>query len=441
MVGFNFPASAAGLDIILTPTTAQSIGWDNRFDDVIRMEPDGTTFADPIVITPSNKNVMVFDFPSSTGKSGAEGLALASNGQGLLLNHFSTLVVVPPGVSCDSTSGWNAQPNAAACAGSGSDSTLITFACKAYAYCLFVDAQCCAPPGSTACELGMSNLTLTYTPNNGNGMYPYCAPGGGAGGQGGGAGVGGGGGAGGTAQGGAAGTGGTAGTTQGGGAGVSQGGASATGGTSQGGTSQGGAGQGGTGQGGASATGGAAGLAGTSGASGTGGSSGGAGGASGTAGTGGVADLTCGQRTNEVTPSGNGQCSTPFLINLSAGGAGQLVTHYASTGGNDWNALGSSSTCVTTPTRTDVYRITPFANWTKLEVTTSSTTSGEDTKISVLDADLCSGAESVCENAGAADACELVTVLPSDVSNKKIVTVVVSSNSASSTVQTTFLLE
>src|SRR5262245_28417622 len=50
-LAFDFPASAAGKDIALTPSDAASIGWTaETFRDVIKMEPDGTQFADPVLV-------------------------------------------------------------------------------------------------------------------------------------------------------------------------------------------------------------------------------------------------------------------------------------------------------------------------------------------------------------------------------------------------------
>jgi hypothetical protein len=157
------------------------------------MEPDGQTFDDPIVIKTSNNDVLVFDFPSSSEQTKPEALALNDTGDGLLLNHFSTLAVLPPGVSCNSESGWNATDDDAYCSDQSTATTLLSYGCKAYTYCLFIDAKCCVEPGGDAhqpCELGMDALTLSYTPNDGNsGEYAYCVDGsGGAGGAGNGAG-------------------------------------------------------------------------------------------------------------------------------------------------------------------------------------------------------------------------------------------------------------
>jgi hypothetical protein len=54
-ISFSFPASASGRMVTLTPTTASDIGrTDGQFAEVIRMEPDGSHFADPIVVRPAS---------------------------------------------------------------------------------------------------------------------------------------------------------------------------------------------------------------------------------------------------------------------------------------------------------------------------------------------------------------------------------------------------
>jgi len=302
---FDFPASAAGVSVTLTPTTASSIGWPvGKFEDVIQMEPAGTTFADPVTLRPSSKDVLVLDFPSTAIKSKPEPLELNATGDGVLLKHFSTLVIVPPGVSCDSQSGWQATPNAAECGSFGANTTRVTFACTSPVYCLDITAQCCAPAGATECKLGDPALALAFSPA-GAGQYAYCGAGdagtGGSGGSGGTtstggtAGVAGSGGSGGTTStggsggisgaGGGAGTGGSAGSGQdastGGSAGSGQ--DASTGGSAGSGQDASTGGSGGSGQ--DASTGGAAGTGATGGSAGSAGATGGSGGAAQDSGT------------------------------------------------------------------------------------------------------------------------------------------------------------
>lgn len=175
VITFDFPASAAGQNVRLTPSDATNLGWPaGQFDDVIQMEPDGLTFADPIVIRPASGSLLALDFKSSGSKSAPDGLPLNAAKDGLELRHFSTLALVPAGKSCDSTSGWTATANDQRCSTFGAATKYIDYACKGYNFCQIIMAHCCALPGATECELGDANLSLTYIRSDGNGTYPYC---------------------------------------------------------------------------------------------------------------------------------------------------------------------------------------------------------------------------------------------------------------------------
>jgi hypothetical protein len=163
--------------VTLTPTDSTAIGWPaGQFSDVIKMEPDGTTFADPVVIKLASKDLLVLDFSSSGARGPGEGLPLNATGDGLLLKHFSTLAVVPTGKSCDSSSGWNGTANSASCANAGAATTSMDFGCKGFSFCQIIMAHCCVVPGATACQEGDANVTVTYTESDGNGSHPYCQP-------------------------------------------------------------------------------------------------------------------------------------------------------------------------------------------------------------------------------------------------------------------------
>ena len=177
VVTFTFPASVAGQEVTLTPTDATSIGWpEGQFNDVITMTPDGLSFADPVVVRLGSKSLIVLDFSSSGTKGGGQGLALNAAGDGLLLNHFSTLAVVPSGKSCDSTSGWAGAVDDARCSAFGAATTYMEFGCKGYNFCQLIAAHCCALPGATDCQVGDANAAITYTDSDGNGTYAYCKP-------------------------------------------------------------------------------------------------------------------------------------------------------------------------------------------------------------------------------------------------------------------------
>lgn len=177
VITFTFPASAAGKHVTLTPTDATAIGWPaGQFSNVIKMEPDGSTFADPIVIKLASKNLIVLDFPSGNVRSGAQGLPLNAGKDGLLLSHFSTLAVVPSGKSCDSSSGWTPHLADQRCGDFGTTSNYIDYGCKGYNFCQIIQAHCCALPDATECQVGDADVAVTYTPSNGNGTYAYCLP-------------------------------------------------------------------------------------------------------------------------------------------------------------------------------------------------------------------------------------------------------------------------
>lgn len=199
LVVFDFPASAAGTPISLTPIAASAIGWpDEQFAQVIRMEPDGMQFEHPVLVRPGSRDAIVLAFASGGQKGPAQGLPLNLAGDGFLLAHFSTLVVVPPASSCDRQSGWVVSDETT----SGKRCTerkfpsYITFNCTANAYCVKIEAQCCADAKATACHLGDPQLSVRSEPAQPDERYRYCrgpgdagrggtGPGDGAGGQGG----------------------------------------------------------------------------------------------------------------------------------------------------------------------------------------------------------------------------------------------------------------
>ena len=177
-ITFAFPASAAGKTLTLTPALAASIGWSNDFSDVIAMTPDGTTFIDPVVVTPASKQLLVMSTATGSTKGVPEMLPLAPSGTGFLLTHFSSLAIVDPALSCDTTSGWESLANDPLCTKyGGAATTRLAFNCKAYKFCAIVAASCCVPPGTTRtdCEIGDNNLYLaTQSTDSSGGQYPYC---------------------------------------------------------------------------------------------------------------------------------------------------------------------------------------------------------------------------------------------------------------------------
>jgi hypothetical protein len=178
-ITFAFPASAAGLEITLTLAEAGDIGWDaDDFSVVIQMEPDGTVFDDPVIVTPSSGDLMLLNFPASSDKSAPDQLPLADDGSGLELSHFSYLGILKPAQWCES-SGWIDYPNSARCANEGALSTFRQFTCKNYRFCSVTEAYCCVPPSDAGaiegCSLGSAYLGYSFTTvGNVSGNYPYC---------------------------------------------------------------------------------------------------------------------------------------------------------------------------------------------------------------------------------------------------------------------------
>ncbi|HKU43917.1 MAG TPA: hypothetical protein VJR89_37410, partial [Polyangiales bacterium] len=174
---FDFPASAAGQMVTLTPVPAKEIGWpEEQFAEVIRMEPDGAKFDQPIVIRPASGNVIVLDFPSSGSKSKPEPLQLNDKGDGFLLTHFSTLVVVQPENSCDGRTGWKVEDSATAkthCTDPDYP-TYITFSCGEPEYCFSITAECCAKPGAKWCLTSHKDLSVSFQQAPYSERYPYC---------------------------------------------------------------------------------------------------------------------------------------------------------------------------------------------------------------------------------------------------------------------------
>lgn len=182
-ITFDFPVSAAGAQVTLTPVSASAIGWpDEQFAEVIRMEPDGMQFEHPVHVQPASGDVIVLAFPSASGKRPPEALPLDVAGDGFLLAHFSTLVVVPEAHSCEGRSGWvvNAPTVSVLRCGDRGFPNYVTFRCAANAYCLEIDAQCCAAAKATACHLGDPQLSVSFQTAAPDARYPYCAERGGS---------------------------------------------------------------------------------------------------------------------------------------------------------------------------------------------------------------------------------------------------------------------
>jgi hypothetical protein len=182
MVSFSFPASAGGKAIAITPAEASdanlpdpSLAGLMKF--VLELEPDGSTFDDPIEVAFSDGSLIAF---SVTSDGRFTPLPLASSGQALLLSHFSHLVVPLSSELCESSSGWTDNADSPRCSEAGAATTHRQFSCKNYRFCYVMSATCCVDPSSGSqaddgCSLGSPSLSLTFLRTGSNGgQYPYC---------------------------------------------------------------------------------------------------------------------------------------------------------------------------------------------------------------------------------------------------------------------------
>jgi hypothetical protein len=156
-VNFEFPASAAGRTVILTPTDGSAIGWGaTEFPHVIALSPHGAEFEEPVIVRPSNRAVTMLHFTSEGQKTRPEILTGNPDGDGLELYHFSALAQFPKG-SCVSDVIWDLSPD---CPPSLFFTTYIHQSCKTMDGCFETSASCCVRPGETTCGLGEGRFEL-----------------------------------------------------------------------------------------------------------------------------------------------------------------------------------------------------------------------------------------------------------------------------------------
>jgi hypothetical protein len=177
---FDFPASAAGIDITLMPIHPDDLDWDHEdvagaISEVIELGPDGLEFDDPVEVVISGGALLAFTYSELDGVP--EPLELNGDGDALLLTHFSYLAIVAPNQSCQSESGWNDEADSQRCTSAGSATTYRHYGCKNYQFCYTIEAGCCVEPGDADvdCKLGDAELALVYNRTDSNGgAYPYC---------------------------------------------------------------------------------------------------------------------------------------------------------------------------------------------------------------------------------------------------------------------------
>jgi hypothetical protein len=190
-VTFQFPASAAGETVTLTAGSPGDIGWTaTDFQGVIKMEPDGLTFSDPVVVTTDKPGSVIANFATSATKSQPEMLALGANG--FELTHFSTLAISDiPSDWCDPRDPWRDVDDAQQCASEGANTTWRFTNCYRTPMCVDIQESCCVAPGGTPAD-GCSDTdtaydlsyTLTESPDHAHCADVMGTGGGGAGGMG-----------------------------------------------------------------------------------------------------------------------------------------------------------------------------------------------------------------------------------------------------------------
>ncbi len=149
---FTFPASAAGKTVTLTPAASLQGLVGKELKDILRMEPEGTTFVDPVVVRPSQGDMLLMDFGAAGATAPGEILALSPERGGFLLNHFSTLGVVFPQLFCNS-GGWTTTPGSARCAGFGAAANEAKIKCDSNAFCFSWELSCCKTTATEGCSL------------------------------------------------------------------------------------------------------------------------------------------------------------------------------------------------------------------------------------------------------------------------------------------------
>lgn len=187
IVAFDFPSSAAGLNVVATSVDPHDRTWVNpAFGDALRdaivLEPHGTVFSTPVrVRLPASTVAFMFD-EGSTGVP--DPVLWTRNNPGALdLLRFSTLGILDPAHSCDPgsganyTLGWNDEPNSGMCSGyHQTKPTWRHYSCGRTPFCHEIWLGCCVVAGAPGNACGLDDALLwNYfhrTPMSSD--YPYC---------------------------------------------------------------------------------------------------------------------------------------------------------------------------------------------------------------------------------------------------------------------------
>ncbi|HTM43659.1 MAG TPA: hypothetical protein VL137_01820 [Polyangiaceae bacterium] len=397
-IAFDFPASVAGQAITLTPSDPAAIGWStSELKDVVRMEPDGLQFPEPVIVKPANGDLVVLNFHSGAQKSTPEVLQLNAAQGGLELHHFSYVALLADQVCGGQSNRWHVTPNAPRCA--GASSSFLEFACETSSFCVNIAATCCATPDRMYCDPAAPDAHLLVTPSGSN-AFPYCAAYPDAGGMM------------------APIDSGTMVDTDSGttpdldsslpndrdsGSTVHLDAGNVDAGNLDSGNQD------------AGAT-----PAGDSGVSDAGGP------------TSDAAPLVCSATGFPVNMAGAGTCANMFTYNFTMLGLGTEIVHTTPQGALDWTG---SSTCEGNVARETVYQITPQVNWSSIQVSVDAATN-DNVKISFLGSNTsCAGSEIQCVDNSSTNGCE-VGVRTKAQDSTAVITFVISSTASGSQLTT-----
>lgn len=147
----TFPASAAGKMITVEFSTPEAAGLPNDLGYVVlHLAPTGTTFSpDPVLIKPTMLDQVggMFILPDNGGPG--EGLALNAANDAFVLNHFTQLVITPPGTVCRMPTPTDTAASGR-CSDAGNQTTFRSIDCIVPGACLRANPTCCVAPGTSA---------------------------------------------------------------------------------------------------------------------------------------------------------------------------------------------------------------------------------------------------------------------------------------------------
>jgi hypothetical protein len=166
--------------VTLTPANGSDLGFDDGdFDALIRLEPSGTVFTDPVIVVPSDQAQSPLLFAGTSGPVPAEGMPYNAASGGYELSHFSWIGF--SGYWCDTSQEWSSDVDPLWCMDEGVNSEDRHLDCVAKKFCITVTEDCCVDPDAQigqGCGYSQStsayNRVVTRSNDTNGGQYPYC---------------------------------------------------------------------------------------------------------------------------------------------------------------------------------------------------------------------------------------------------------------------------